>query len=179
MTLNRMFKPSLLLVLTLVLCFAMAGTAAAEPASPYPNGAKTAPPPESDMHPEPIFVHDFTPAPGDFGTYKFEPWHKYLDSGNVSITDRGNGKVGFSGTTFATQKVSTVALKLTLQMWTGKEWIDLKEIEFKDSNDITVYGSDTRDCLTGYYYRVLGYHWVIQGTDFERGYTTGNSILVL
>ncbi|GIP31244.1 hypothetical protein [Paenibacillus sp. J2TS4] len=175
---NRMFKPSFLLTVALILCFAFSTAASAQSEALYPNGAKTPPPPESDMHHGTVFIRDFEMGLGGIGTYKFEPWHKYLDYGDLTITDRGNGSIGFSGSTFATQIVSTIAIKLTLQMWTGQDWIDLKENEFKANNDVTVYGADSRTSTSGYYYRVKGYHWVIQGTDFESGYSYSKTILL-
>lgn len=170
-----MFIRRRLSILTVVLslfCLVFAASASAN--GLHPNGAKTPPPPDWKTG----NILSVTTG-GDNFIQKFEPWHEHLDSGSVNLTNKGNGTVAFSGTTYANKRVDTIGVRLTLQMWNGSSWIDVFEgPSTTNSNAATVSYNSEKSVVTGNYYRIYGYHWITKGTEFERGYTTGTSYLI-
>ncbi|GIP41248.1 hypothetical protein J31TS4_45280 [Paenibacillus sp. J31TS4] len=162
---------------------AEAGGAAVQAASEsaaavYPNGAKTPPPPESDMKGSGLIL-ERSSSTGSMQPNAINPGQIYLSSGNASLVDRGGGKAGMIGQTYATQIVDTVGLEVRIQRWTGSSWDTLYTTPtITNSNSANVYGQDSALVTKGYYYRAWGYHFIIQGTAFESGYTYSDSILI-
>lgn len=126
------------------------------------NGAKTEPPP-LEVNPSTIFDPDF----------------KYLDDGSGYISDLGNEKVNVWGQTLGTRRVDTIGVQLTLQRWTGSEWLDVNtgaNSTFQDSS--YAYFSKDINVVEGYYYRVKSKHWIVYDDVKEEGFQYSNSILI-
>lgn len=125
--------------------------------------AKTPPPPS--------FVSPFT---------VFDPNFDYLEKGQGYLTDQGKQKVNIWGESYGTVRVDKIGVQLTLQRWTGSEWIDVYfGASVEDSNTAYAYSS-IRDIsvLSGYYYRTKSYHWAKKGTTVESGYRYSSSYLI-
>lgn len=129
------------------------------------QGAKTPPPPIEAGLVQPFGV--------------FDPNHKYLDSGSATLSNDGGGKVVVSGRTTAKQTVDTVGVSTLVQRWTGSAWVDVGSTSTSTAtNRSTVYGSESRELSTGYYYRIKSTHWAKQGDTTEQGVKYTGSILV-
>lgn len=127
------------------------------------EGAKTPPPPE------------------DLGiTGFFDPNHRYLEDGNSTITDMGNGRVELWGRTTAKSTVHTIGVRFYLQRWTGTSWVnvDNRIVSYTDNNFRSVEATELKSVETGYYYRVKSVHWIHEGTVAEEGEKISSSMLV-
>ncbi|WP_010278475.1 hypothetical protein [Paenibacillus senegalensis] len=152
-------KLSLLTIVAALICLMLTTGASAN--GIYPNGAKTPPPPDWDSG-NVLFI-----AEGDVSSTSFHASAVYLDSGGTSISNLGNGSISLSGYTYATQRVDTLGVRVTLQMWTGSEWVDIFQgASTTASNSANVHYNTTRSVTGGHYYRSNGYHWLTQGTFF-------------
>lgn len=167
----KVSKVSLLVLITSFLCLMLASGASAN--GVYPPGAKTPPPPDWDSG-NVLYVTE-----GDSVNVSFETSAVYLDSAGTSLTNLGNGSVSVSGYTNATQRVDSIGVRVTLQLWTGSAWVDIfQSPSTTSSNSANVYYSTTRSVTGGQYYRVNGYHYLTQGTFFESENTTGTSYYI-
>ncbi|CAG7646676.1 hypothetical protein ACFQI7_24025 [Paenibacillus allorhizosphaerae] len=109
----------------------------------------------------------------------FDPYFNYLENGYGYITAQGSGKVSISGESHATQYVDTLGVQMTLQRYTGSDWVDVNVgSDYTNSESKRVYASDTRQVASGYYYRLVTKHWAVEGSVTESGYRTSSSVLV-
>ncbi|MGQ7889259.1 DUF6147 family protein [Paenibacillus sp. WC2504] len=124
---------------------------------------------------------DNPPAPPEIITpyTAFDPGFKFLESGGGSITNKGNGSTVISGQSSSTQYVDEIGVRLVLQRWNGSTWNDI--VIFGDAinkNDYTVYGAQSINVQTDYYYRVKTVHWVTTNGVKEQGERYSNSVLI-
>ncbi|WP_438349445.1 hypothetical protein ACP8HI_01795 [Paenibacillus sp. FA6] len=109
----------------------------------------------------------------------FDSNFSYLDRGSGYISYLGNGKVTIGGETVGTRRVATIGVQLTLQRWTGTDWIDVNtgaNVAFSDSS--YVYSSREATITEGYYYRVKSRHWISYGDIKEEGTRYTSSLLI-
>lgn len=156
----RMKKWNLLVVFALILLASAPMQAFAAQAKE--KGAKTPPPPE-EVHVESTF----------------DPYFDYLENGYGYITAQGSGKVSISGESHATQYVDTLGVQMTIQRYTGSDWVDVDmRPDYTNSESKRIYASDTRQVASGYYYRLVTKHWATEGSVTESGYRISSTILV-
>lgn len=156
-------KKTTILVLSIILLWITALPIQGEAASPIEPGALTAPPPD--------LVHPLT---------LFDPNYSYLERGAGYISELSNGRINIWGDTSATVHVGEIGVGLTLQRWTGKEWIDVANgTPSVDSDSAYAYQSHILTSVAkGYYYRTKSTHWIIHGKVYESGTRYSGSILL-
>lgn len=147
------------MVLLLMAFFPNQGQAA----YPLEQGALTTPPPD--------LIQPLT---------LFDPSFTYLERGAGYISELSNGKINIWGDTAATVYVDKIGVALTLQRWTGSEWVDvISGTAATDSNSAYTYQSHILTSVSrGYYYRTKSSHWIIHGTVYESGIRYSGSILL-
>ncbi|MBD3918999.1 hypothetical protein H8B09_09560 [Paenibacillus sp. PR3] len=122
-----------------------------------------------------------TPPPIEIVPYSaFDSTFKYLENGmaNLSIVS-SSGKIMLEGESTATQYVSTIGVRTTLQRWTGSVWEDYNVgQDLSVSNDNYIITSRQLTVPTGYYYRIRSLHWTIQNSVREQGERFTSSLLV-
>lgn len=157
----------------IILVFAVPAAHAAENETVYPGGMLTAPPPAKDFIPR----YESVTSPLGTGTVpmgSINPGDVYLDSGIVNIAKNPNGTIALSGSTSAYVKVQEIGLRLTLQRWTGTYWTSVyTSSDFTAANAASVNGSANASASAGYYYRVMGTHWINHLGVNEQGITYG------
>ncbi|MGB9904902.1 MAG: DUF6147 family protein [Desulfotomaculales bacterium] len=102
----------------------------------------------------------------------------YLRDGYCWISSPEAGKVTIYGKTSASQAVERILLRLTLQKWNGSAWGDLASWQFEDFYVSSVSGSKTVQVSSGYYYRVKGFHQVMENGTSESANSFSGYILV-
>ncbi|MFD0715718.1 hypothetical protein [Paenibacillus sp. GCM10027626] len=119
------------------------------------------------------------PPPGTEPFTVFDPDFKYLDNGNGYISDLGNGKVSIGGQTLGTRILDTIGVQVTLQRWTGSEWVNASIGSNVTNTDSSyTYSSREVSVSSGYYYRVANRHWITYGNTLEEGTVYTSSILI-
>ena len=116
----------------------------------------------------------------DNGLYTvFDPTFQYLDDGSGNLSYLGNGKVSIWGYTLGTRKVDTIGVQVTLQRWTGYEWIDVNTGGNSTFTNAS-YASSSREITvsSGFYYRIKTRHWILYGETQEEGTRYSSSLLV-
>jgi hypothetical protein len=138
----------------------------------YPNGMLTPPPPASDMvaryvsNSSRLSINSTTLSASDI----------YLNLGITTIGKTSSGDIGMSGTTTAYSIVSTIGVKLSLQQWSGSSWTSIyTSSDTTSSNAASVTMTASRSAAKGYYYRLVGTHWVSHNGTYESGTYTGES----
>ncbi|MBU5445651.1 hypothetical protein [Paenibacillus sp. MSJ-34] len=125
---------------------------------------------EAKTEPPPLEVAPFT---------IFDPDFKYLDDGAGYISYNGDKKVNIWGQTLGTRKVDTIGVQLTLQRWTGNDWLDVNTGPNSTYSDASyAYYTDDIPVIEGCYYRVKSKHWIKYGNVKEEGFRYSNSILI-
>jgi hypothetical protein len=121
-----------------------------------------------------------TDPPPEFGPLTvFDPDFKYLDDGSGNLSYLGDEMVSVWGQTLGTRKVDTIGVQVTLQRWTGSEWIDVNTGPKSTINEASyAYTSREVRVSTGYYYRVKSRHWIEYGDVKEEGIRYSNSLLI-
>ncbi|GIQ64020.1 hypothetical protein PACILC2_25880 [Paenibacillus cisolokensis] len=78
-----------------------------------------------------------------------------------------------------TQRVDTIGVQVTLQRWTGSQWVDVNTgANSTFSNASYAYSSREISVSTGYYYRVKTRHWIVYGDVREEGTVYSDSLLI-
>lgn len=110
----------------------------------------------------------------------FDPDFVYLEKGGGYISEMSDGKVNFWGETYGTVRVNEIGIQLTLQRWTGSEWVSiLAASATTDENSAHVYESViASNVAKGYYYRTKSQHWIVKGNTYEGGTRYSPSILI-
>ncbi|SDF66364.1 hypothetical protein SAMN04488542_114123 [Fontibacillus panacisegetis] len=110
----------------------------------------------------------------------FDPDFDYLEKGQGYLTDQGKQKVNIWGESYGTVRVDEIGVQLTLQRWTGSDWIDVYYgASVKESNAAYAYSSISNiSVLSGYYYRTKSYHWIKKGSTLESGYRYSSAYLI-
>lgn len=109
----------------------------------------------------------------------FDSNFKFLDDGSGNISYLGKQKVSIWGQTLGTRKLDTIGVQLTLQRWTGTEWIDVYTGSNNTlSNSSYVYTSIVVAVSEGYYYRVKSKHWIDYDNTNENGIRYSSYILI-
>ncbi|MFD0716299.1 hypothetical protein [Paenibacillus sp. GCM10027626] len=122
-----------------------------------------------------------SPPPSDISLFTvFDPDFSYLNQGHAYITDKGNQKVTISGDSSSLKRVDTIGVKLTLQRWTGNDWVDVVTGQAAYETDSTfAYASHSEiSVASGYYYRTKAYHWIEKGSLTESGTRYSSSMLI-
>lgn len=91
-------------------------------------------------------------------------------SGYIRLEDE-NGKAGVYGETLAIRKSDIVGLELYLDQYTGGSYGTYTYWHSEEQNTSKNIKSYTVSVPKGYYYRLHGYHYVEDGSDFENGET--------
>ncbi len=91
-------------------------------------------------------------------------------SGYIRLGDE-DGKAGVYGETLAIRNSDIVGLDLFLDKYDGKGYGTYTYWETVENNTSTNIKSYTVSVPKGYYYRLHGYHYVQDGSDFENGST--------
>ncbi|MDF2924970.1 MAG: hypothetical protein K0R57_3884 [Paenibacillaceae bacterium] len=141
----------------------------------YPGGMLTAPPPPQDMTGR--YVSTTIRSDGVVSPLgMLNPGDIYLNTGSVTIGTAGNGDIAMNGSTFAYSVVQQVGVRLTLQRWSGSYWSSVYVSSDKtSSNSVSVTLSTSSTALKGYYYRVVGTHWINHNGVNEQGTSYGDS----
>lgn len=93
-------------------------------------------------------------------SYDAYPYTNYLLSGNCSISQSSCGSVTLYADTSATTIVSELDFTITLQIWDGYNWSDVKSVYASNYNSPYIDGYFIRDVLSNRYYRVVSNHHV-------------------
>ncbi|AOZ91015.1 hypothetical protein [Paenibacillus crassostreae] len=125
------------------------------------SGALTTPPPKEE-----IKVTEINPS------------FVYLFDGISTITDQGNLKVRVNATTVAYETVSSLGADVSIQRWTGKDWITIKSTVLSTTLSDNFTGKADWDVTKGYYYRGMSNHWIKKGDIKEQFVTYTSSILI-
>lgn len=179
-----MFKHNMHKVLLVVLsCFMLLvltvpANAAENETTAYPNGMLTSPPPAADQVGR--YYSTTTSRLGSGGLASpqgsLNPGDVYLDSGITTIGKSPSGDIAMSGTTSAYTVVQKIGVRLTLQRYTGSYWTSVATTsDTVLSNSSYVSTSSTASATKGYYYRVVGTHWINQNGITEQGTYNGAS----
>ena len=97
--------------------------------------------------------------------------------GYVKLEEQ-DGKAGIYGETLAFRDADEVGLNLYLDKYNGTNYGTYtywKTIEYNTSMNIKSYSIWVPQ---GYYYRIHGYHYVEDGSDFENGETLTDGLLI-
>src|SRR5262249_9440521 len=141
------------------------------------DGALTAAPPDSD------FVAKFVPDQSSAGTGVFSTaGNQYLMTyaSYSSINNSAPGTMTISGTTNATTVVDTVGVSTYLQRYDGTNWNTvLTGPSLMLYNSPVASAKGGTNIWKGYYYRTMSYHWVLEGTIFESGYSYSPAALAM
>ncbi|RXZ80527.1 hypothetical protein EBB07_18430 [Paenibacillaceae bacterium] len=116
----------------------------------------------------------------DIGVHTiFDPSFQYLDDGSGNLSYLDNGKVSVWGSTLGTRRVDTIGVQVTLQRWTGIQWIDVNTGTNSTFSNAS-YASSSREITVspGYYYRVKSKHWILYGDIREEGTVYSSSLLI-
>jgi hypothetical protein len=118
--------------------------------------------------------------PDNLGPFTiFDPNFKYLDDGTGNLSNIGDSTVRVWGQTLGTQRVDTIGVQVTLQRWTGSQWVDVNTgANSTFSNASYAYSSREISVSTGYYYRVKTRHWIVYGDVREEGTVYSDSLLI-
>ncbi|CAM2778489.1 hypothetical protein PASE110613_00250 [Paenibacillus sediminis] len=119
-----------------------------------------------------------SPPPIEFQTNSLNSSFQYLYDGSNSFTNLGNLQVKLTGTTYAYDVVDSIGVDITLQRWTGAQWVDVSTINKSGTNVATYSGEGTWSVTSGYYYRVKTFHWAKEGTVKESSALYSSSVLV-
>jgi hypothetical protein len=127
------------------------------------SGAKTPPPPLNII----------------FQPYDLGGSYVYMRDAISTITDKGNGKVGITGETVATQSVDDISVKMFLQKWDGSSWSDIaSSLVYSTTNFYYIQAGENMLVQTGYYYRTRSEHKVIEGSSIETYVSYSPSALI-
>lgn len=118
-----------------------------------------------------------TAPPQEVSTMSFGSNYKYLSSGSASASAISGSKVILDANTIASQNVDKVGFDLTLQHYTGTQWVDDKGQTFSKNSNSYITGNITFNVSAGYYYRAKCTHWVYQGTTYEQAITYSSDVL--
>lgn len=91
-------------------------------------------------------------------------------SGYIKLSD-DNGKAGVYGETLALRVSDRVGLDMFLDRYNGESYGNYTLWETVETNTSMNMKSYTVSVPKGYYYRLHGYHYVEDGSDFENGET--------
>lgn len=99
-------------------------------------------------------------------TYDTETTGKYqnvlrgaiLDTGTVTLTNKGNGKINCYGNTSCVRVCDKVELEIYLERSTGGGWSSYRNWQYSTTNDYSLTKSNTITVPGGYYYRLQGYY---------------------
>lgn len=97
--------------------------------------------------------------------------------GYIKLEDN-NGKAGVYGETLASRDADEVGLNIYLDQYSGTAYNNYtywKTIEYNTSMNIKSYMVSVP---RGYYYRLQGYHYVDDGSDFENGETLTDGLKI-
>ncbi|MEK3731624.1 hypothetical protein MKX64_04110 [Paenibacillus sp. FSL M8-0334] len=109
----------------------------------------------------------------------FDPNYKFLYNGGTSVSHIGNSKISISGYSTAKQRVDTIGVQLTLQRWTGSDWVDIyRSPKAELSTSANTYTEHEVTVIPGYYYRSKSSHWTLHGTVKETGTLYSGFILI-
>lgn len=109
----------------------------------------------------------------------FDPDYKYLNNGGTSVSNIGNSKISISGYSTAKQRVDTIGVQLTLQRWTGSNWVDIyRSPKAELATSSNTYTEHEVTVAPGYYYRSKSSHWTQHGSVKEEGTLYSGSILI-
>lgn len=101
-----------------------------------------------------------------------------LQRGFTRIESLGNGRLDIFGSTTAQMNVDTVKVTVTLQRKVGGIWNNVTSWTASKSNNYIVNKSLTYYTTKGYKYRLLGYHYVKDGSTSRDGKTATGEILL-
>lgn len=174
--LKHTMKKVLLTALSCMMLLALALPVQASGApTPFPGGMLTAPPPASDLfgHYESTTIRQ---NGGIFPLGVLNPSDIYLNRGSTEISKASSSQILMNGKTTAYTNVQVIGVKMTLQRWTGTYWTSVhvsSEYSIPDFNLISA--NATASASTGYYYRVVGTHWINHNGVTEQGTSYGDS----
>lgn len=81
-----------------------------------------------------------------------------LDSGRVTLTNKGNGKINCYGSTMCVRICDRVELEIYLERSYGSGWSSYTNWQYSTTNDAILSRSNTITVPGGYYYRLRGYY---------------------
>lgn len=121
---------------------------------------------------EGVFWNEFAPEGVSEVEDTFRPRIRssLMYSGYIKLAD-DNGKAGVYGETLALRTCDRVGLNLFLDRYNGESYGNYTLWETVETNTSMNMKSYTVSVPKGYYYRLHGYHYVEDGSDFENGET--------
>ncbi|MHA0857969.1 hypothetical protein [Paenibacillus sp. CMAA1364] len=124
-------------------------------------GALTTPPPQEMVSP-----------------LTFNPSFKYLYDGQLSLNAIGNLKVKLTVNTTAYEVVNSIGADVTIQRWTGSDWVSVQTTVLSTTSSDMYTGSASWIVTKGYYYRGKSNHWIWKGSLKEESvlYTASSLI---
>lgn len=128
------------------------------------DGAKTPPPPASQL--------------GILGF--FDEDQDYLLDGFNKMSQKSSGKVSITGTTLAYDKVDSIGVTLYLQKWNGSAWknVDTGGVTYSTAKKDVYTNGTSYTVPTGYYYRLRTVHWVTDDGTYEQGERFSDYLLI-
>ena len=81
-----------------------------------------------------------------------------LDSGRVTITNKGNCQINCYGNTSCFRICDRIELNIYLERSSGSSWSSYTSWKYSTTDDTSLGRSNTITVPGGYYYRLRGYH---------------------
>lgn len=81
-----------------------------------------------------------------------------LDSGRVTLTNKGGGKINCYGNTSCSRICDRIELEIYLERSSGGGWSSYTNWKYSTTNDTSLGRSNTITVPKGYYYRLRGYY---------------------
>jgi hypothetical protein len=106
------------------------------------------------------------------------PNFNYLYDATLSISDLGSLKVRLLVTTTAYETVSSLGADVSIQRWTGTQWVNVHNTILSTTSNDNYSGKVDWNVTAGYYYRGLGNHWIKKGSIKEELVVYSSSILI-
>ncbi|WP_438350846.1 hypothetical protein ACP8HI_09475 [Paenibacillus sp. FA6] len=124
-------------------------------------GALTTPPPQEEV-----------------SSLALNPSFKYLYDGQLTISALGNLKARLRATTVAYEIVNSLGADVSIQRWTGTEWVTVQTTTLSTTSSDSYVGMADWSVTAGYYYRGMGNHWIKKGSIKEEYVIHTSSLLI-
>ncbi|MCL6478118.1 MAG: DUF6147 family protein [Peptococcaceae bacterium] len=152
----KRLRKGVLSLVTAVVLFAAAGAAYAGQ-----SGLKAPPPDQSKAYKE-VGIESL----------------QYLQEWDCGLIPGKGGYINITGFTKAYQNVDYIMVRLYLQRWNGKSWVDLGSWPYEKYSASKAEGVKGLQVLTGYYYRTRAEHRLTGGGVTESAKSFSDAYLV-